>query len=97
MLADTESKYADTTRPLISVNPISGREAFYFGFPGATSLVEFPDLTIEALLDELLETQQIYKHNWAKGDIVIWDNVAVLHRSAGDHEGKRLLWRVVCR
>lgn len=48
----------------------------------------------QALLKELMEhatqSKYIFKHEWAnEGDIVIWDNTAVLHRAtAGTYEGK---------
>lgn len=39
-----------------------------------------------ALLDELLEhatrADKVYRHHWAVGDTVIWDNRGVLHRAA---------------
>jgi len=38
-----------------------------------------------ALLDDLLARsttpEQIYRHQWAVGDLVIWDNRGVLHRA----------------
>lgn len=38
-----------------------------------------------ALLDELLERstppEDVYRHEWAVGDLVIWDNRGVLHRA----------------
>jgi alpha-ketoglutarate-dependent taurine dioxygenase len=38
-----------------------------------------------ALLAELLEratrTEKIYRHTWAVGDLVIWDNTGVMHRA----------------
>ena len=38
-----------------------------------------------ALLDELLARattpEQVYRHQWAVGDMVIWDNRGVLHRA----------------
>ena len=38
----------------------------------------------KALLDELLERstapERVYRHEWAVGDLVIWDNTGVMHR-----------------
>jgi len=38
-----------------------------------------------AMLDDLLERsttpERIYRHQWAVGDLVIWDNRGVLHRA----------------
>ena len=38
-----------------------------------------------AFLDELLDRatapERVYRHTWAVGDLVIWDNRGVLHRA----------------
>ena len=45
-----------------------------------------------------------YKHSWQRGDILIWDNLAVMHRKAPANEDdpipavgeKRMLFRTQC-
>ena len=39
----------------------------------------------------------MYRHKWVEGDLLIWDNVQVMHRSAGAFTGKRLLYRLQSR
>jgi alpha-ketoglutarate-dependent taurine dioxygenase len=34
-----------------------------------------------------------YSHKWTNGDILIWDNTQVIHRSSGMFSGRRLLYR----
>lgn len=34
-----------------------------------------------------------YAHKWKHGDILIWDNVQTLHRSAGAFKGRRLIYK----
>ena len=51
-----------------------------------TSHVEGMDvIESRALLDDLLQRStrpdRIYRHEWAVGDLVIWDNRGVLHRA----------------
>ena len=41
----------------------------------------------------LMEEMGFYKHQWQKGDLLIWDNWQVMHRSSGDFDGRRLLYR----
>lgn len=51
------------------------------------------DLTI-AQLHEMLEKEMgFYAHRWEKGDMLIWDNLQVMHRASGSFEGRRLLLR----
>lgn len=71
-------------RPLVKVHPETGRKALYigrhaYGIPGLS------DEASEQLLDELIEfacrAPRTTMHHWKVGDVVIWDNRAVLHRA----------------
>ena len=83
---------------MVRTNPVNGRKALYTG--GHAGKIEGMDEDeSEALLVRLLNhtTQPdfIYAHKWTVGDIVIWDNRAVLHRgrSWNDAVHKRTLHR----
>ena len=71
-------------RPLVKVHPVTGRKALYigrhaYGIPGLS------EQESEQLLDRLLafacQAPRIYRHDWQVGDVVVWDNRAVLHRA----------------
>lgn len=71
-------------RPLVKQHPVTGRKALYigrhaYGIPGLS------DEASERLLDELMaftsQAPRVYRHEWKVGDLVIWDNRAVLHRA----------------
>jgi alpha-ketoglutarate-dependent taurine dioxygenase len=71
-------------RPLVKRHPATGRKSLFigrhaYGIPGLSE----PES--EQLLDDLLDlacqTPRIYRHAWQVGDVVIWDNRAVLHRA----------------
>ena len=68
---------------LIRKNTVTNRKALFIG-GHATSIEDMDEDNGKALLGELLEhaTQKafVYSHNWNVGDLVIWDNRAVLHR-----------------
>ncbi len=71
------------THPLVWQHQ-SGRRSLVLG--ATTSHVEGMDLEEgRALLDELLAwsttPDRVYRHEWAVGDMVIWDNRGVLHRA----------------
>lgn len=64
-------------------NPVNGQEALYIA-SHAYAVDGYDDTEGLALLDELMEfcTQSrfTYTHNWQVGDVLIWDQRAVLHR-----------------
>ncbi len=61
----------------------SGRCSLVIGAT-ASHVVGLPVAEGRALLDQLLgrstTEQRVYRHEWAEGDFVIWDNTGVLHR-----------------
>jgi alpha-ketoglutarate-dependent 2,4-dichlorophenoxyacetate dioxygenase len=71
------------TWPLVRAHPRSGRKLLYIG-AHATHVVGLSLPEGRVLLSDLLEhaTQRpfVYRHEWQPGDLVIWDNRAVLHR-----------------
>jgi taurine dioxygenase len=67
---------------LVQTHPVTGRKVFYLNFDP----LEFDgidDETGRALLQELLELASqpefVYRHQWRPGELIIWDNHAMLH------------------
>ncbi len=62
----------------------NGRKSLVIGAT-ADHVVGMPVDEGRALLQELLERstrpEQVYRHTWSVGDLVIWDNRGVLHRA----------------
>ena len=54
------------------------------------------DALIKELTDHMVATPAQYRHKWAVGDIVIWDNRCALHSATGGYpiEEQRIHWRV---
>ncbi|MGE4044518.1 MAG: TauD/TfdA dioxygenase family protein [Acetobacteraceae bacterium] len=69
--------------PLVRVHPGSGRRTLYIG-AHARRVIGMPLPAGRILLRDLLEhaTQAafVYRHAWRPGDLVLWDNRAVMHR-----------------
>jgi alpha-ketoglutarate-dependent 2,4-dichlorophenoxyacetate dioxygenase len=68
---------------LVRTNPVNGRKALYAG--AHASHIEGRDVAeSRALLRRLTELvtrpEHCYIHRWREGDLVVWDNRAVLHR-----------------
>jgi alpha-ketoglutarate-dependent 2,4-dichlorophenoxyacetate dioxygenase len=69
--------------PLVRTHRGSGRKLLYIG-AHATHVVGLSLPEGRVLLSDLLEhatqRQFVYRHGWRPGDLVMWDNRAVLHR-----------------
>jgi alpha-ketoglutarate-dependent 2,4-dichlorophenoxyacetate dioxygenase len=70
--------------PLVHIHPKSGRKVLYLashacrivGWPKDDGLALIRDLTAHATQPEF-----VYAHKWRVGDVVIWDNLATMHRA----------------
>ena len=100
-LLDPEDRdWTPVFHPIIRTHPETGRKALYFD-PGKILKIEgLEDQESDALIDELasrmIQPAGEYRHQWRKGDIVIWDNRCSYHKAAGDYppEEDRIHWRV---
>jgi alpha-ketoglutarate-dependent 2,4-dichlorophenoxyacetate dioxygenase len=63
---------------------ITGRKSVIIG-AHAKVVVGWPEDKSRALLDDLLaratRQKHTYRHEWCNGDVVIWDNPAIVHRA----------------
>jgi len=105
---DARPSYRATPKPLISPvfphplvrrHPNSGKKILYLDASTEVEVVGLPASEGEALIAELREHigsgRFRYTHRWRVGDIVYWDNQAVLHsRSAFDAGSRRVLKRI---
>ncbi|MBV9828448.1 MAG: TauD/TfdA family dioxygenase [Alphaproteobacteria bacterium] len=89
--------------PLVRTHPDTGEKALYMGTHAAT-IAGTPEAEGKALLAELLAhaTQPafVYTHHWRPGDVVMWDNRALLHRAVANYAmgtHRRVLHRTVVR
>jgi len=78
-------------RPLVQTHPISGRKALYLS-PTFLSHTEPP--MVDGELNTLLGLAELhmYDHVWAKGDLIVYDNLTTMHRRTA-LDGQRVLWR----
>lgn len=70
--------------PLVRVNPRTGRRSLYLA-AHATRVMEMPipegRLLLRDLTEHATQRQYVYRHAWRDRDLVIWDNLASMHRS----------------
>ena len=76
------AKFPDKIHPLVWTHR-SGRRSLLLG-SSASRVVGMDEEEGHALLDELLawatQPSFVCRHEWAAGDMVIWDNTGVMHR-----------------
>jgi alpha-ketoglutarate-dependent 2,4-dichlorophenoxyacetate dioxygenase len=96
--AEERAVYPPVRHPVVRVNPVNGRRCLFLG-AHASHIEGLPLGQGRALLAELLahvtQPRFRYRHEWAEGDLVIWDNRCVLHRATpyDSTRFKRLLQR----
>lgn len=94
------NKWPDTHWNAIWQNPVNGREALYIA--SHAFLVDgYDEAESATLLDELTAfcTQPafVYSHKWQVGDVLLWDQRAVLHRGTPwPYEQPRTLSSICC-
>jgi alpha-ketoglutarate-dependent 2,4-dichlorophenoxyacetate dioxygenase len=76
--------FAPVRQRLVRTHPRTGRKSLYLSSHAGT-IVGWPMPEARALLRDLTEhaTQRkfVYAHEWRLGDLVMWDNRAMMHRA----------------
>ncbi len=88
--------------PVLRRVPATGQEALFLGRRTNAYVMGMKLDESEALLDELWEhaTQPRFRyvHDWAIGQVVVWDNRMLLHhRNPFDASERRFMWRTQTR
>ena len=49
------------------------------------------------LLDRMIQPEIVYTHQWRRGDVLVIDDRATMHRAHGDYDRSesRILWRII--
>jgi taurine dioxygenase len=94
--SDDPRRSPGTPHPVLIEHPESGARALYLGRRRNAYIMGLPLEESERLLDELwsyVETS-VYRHRWALGDLVLWDNRTTMHRrDAFDPAARRVMHR----
>lgn len=96
---EQKAKMPVITHRIARAHPVTGRKALYAVSGSSFGIVGMPDAEARGLLDELAAhaTQAKYqlRLKYGVGDIVVWDNAALLHSATLiDPKDARTLWRV---
>jgi alpha-ketoglutarate-dependent 2,4-dichlorophenoxyacetate dioxygenase len=97
--SDEQEKLRGAVQPLVRTNPRTGRKSLYLA--SHASRIEgwpVPDgrLLLRDLIEHATRRAFVYRHSWRVGDLVIWDNLATMHRGLAydDTKYRRELRRV---
>jgi len=75
----------DVQHPAVIVHPATGRRALYVSESMTRGFVGMPEAESDSLLAQLVahNAQPVFRwaQQWQAGDVIIWDNRAVIHRA----------------
>ena len=76
--------------PMVRTHPVTGRRALYLTSPARCASVsgmtsEEGRALVEYLVEHSTRSDNVLRHAWAPGDVVMWDNRCVMHKA--DHSG----------
>jgi alpha-ketoglutarate-dependent 2,4-dichlorophenoxyacetate dioxygenase len=87
---------------MVHLHPGSGRKSLYLA-SHAQSIVGWPDQLgldlITALIKFASRPDNVYRHQWRLGDLLMWDNLSMMHRATEfeDDKYRRDMRRATCR
>jgi taurine dioxygenase len=90
-------------QPLVRRHPRTDRRALYADFGRAVAITgldrDEATALLKALRDHVGRPGAAYAHKWTPGELVIWDNAAILHSATEPPppDQLRLMWRTTVR
>ena len=103
LTADQKDRVKWVKHPLVRNHPQNGKPNLYAVSGSSFSIDGMTDDASLELLEELrlhsTQEKYCYTHNYAVGDVIIWDNCSLLHRAPlTDLKGHaRTLWRITVK
>ncbi|EAR93883.2 taurine catabolism dioxygenase, TauD/TfdA family protein (macronuclear) [Tetrahymena thermophila SB210] len=94
-----EQHFEDSHHKIFQIHPISKRPIHFLTHRNyEITLKNGEKVDSTPFVDEFEKYYNIYSHKWSPGDLVIWDNYRVIHKSMGGYgNSQRLFFRVQCR
>ena len=89
---------AKAVHPVVVAHPETGRPILFVNDIFTRGIMNLPPDESSAVLPFLIRhvsrPEFTYRHRWADGDVVIWDNRSTQHYALFDFEGQRVVERV---
>jgi taurine dioxygenase len=100
--AEDRDKYGTPIEhPMVRTHPVHGSRAVYFHISKVTHIrgmtPEASQVYMADLIDRMIGPEIVYQHAWRKGDVLVIDDRATMHRAHGDYDRteSRVLWRII--
>jgi alpha-ketoglutarate-dependent taurine dioxygenase len=91
-LTDEEKKKYpdDAIHPVIRTHPETGKKCIFVCEGYTTHILDMPkaesDELLQILFDAVQQPNNVYRHSWKLGDLLMWDNCAVQHKVSFDYQ-----------
>ncbi len=89
---------AKAVHPVVVVHPDTGLPILFVNDIFTRGIMNLPPEESNAILPFLIRhvsrPEFTYRHSWAEGDVVIWDNRSTQHYALFDFDGQRVVERV---
>lgn len=87
---EEKKKYPeDAIHPVIRTHPETGKKSIFVCEGYTTHILDMPkeesDELLKLLFDEVQKPDNVYRHKWRLGDLMMWDNCAVQHAVSFDY------------
>jgi taurine dioxygenase len=83
------AKKPPVSQPIFRTHPITGRTVLYCNPGYAMRIDGMPEEESAELLRFLFQHQEqekyFYAHQWAEGDVLMWDNIGTVHNAVADY------------
>jgi taurine dioxygenase len=96
------AKYGQpVTHPMVRTHPVHGTPAVFFHIGKATQIEgmtpQASQTYMRDLLARMIQPEIVYTHAWKKGDVLVIDDRATMHRAHDDYDRResRVLWRII--
>jgi taurine dioxygenase len=91
--AESRKRFPAAAHPVVRVHPDTGRKALYVNvqvrhFVGMTAAESKP--LIRYLTNHATHPQNVYRHQWRKDDLVMWDNRCLLHMALVNYDRRQI-------
>lgn len=100
---DTAAKLDEVSHPIVRTHPFTGQKCLFVNEGFTTRVVGVSENESDDILSYLFahmtKSEFIYRHAWAVGDVVLWDNCQTIHQGIGDYAlpQRRLLYRTIVK
>jgi taurine dioxygenase len=77
------------SHPIFLTHPITGRKVLYANPGYSMRINELPEARSDEILQFLfrhqVQEEYCYRHQWAQGDVLMWDNMGTIHNAVADY------------